>query len=48
MLAYNGGCLCGSIRYMYSAEPIMKVSISFYLILWTIGTVKEVNLISII
>ncbi|PTB44630.1 hypothetical protein M441DRAFT_131580 [Trichoderma asperellum CBS 433.97] len=25
MLAYNGGCLCGNIRYMYSAEPTMKV-----------------------
>lgn len=33
MLAYNGGCLCGNIRYMYSGEPTMKVRISFYITL---------------
>lgn len=44
MLTYNGGCLCGNIRYMYSAEPTMKVSISFYFILWTIRTIKVANL----
>lgn len=46
MLTYNGGCLCGNIRYMISAEPTAKVSSSPYqmLILITERLLEITNL----
>lgn len=47
MPAYNGGCLCGNIRYMYNAEPAAKVSSSSYFILFTACLLEVANLSAI-